>query len=119
MPIPMGEAPQAAAPPTPAGPQGAPMAQPSPNDGANQMGLVQLETAMQMIERALGSIPAGPEHDAAIKALSALSKVVNRQQQEDLVPAQLAELMRTQQTSPMQQIMGGGGAPQQAQPMAQ
>ena len=106
-------------PPTPAGPQGAPMAQPSPNDGSNQMGLVQLETAMQMIERALGSIGKGPEHDAAIKALSCLSKVVNRQQSEDLVPAQLAELMRTQQASPMQQIMagGGGGAPQ-AQPMA-
>lgn len=85
------------------------MAQPTPNDGARQMGLVQVETAMQMLEQALPSLGSNtPEGDACLKALSALSRAVNRQKSQDLVPAQIAELARAQSQSPIAQMMGAG-----------
>jgi hypothetical protein len=91
------------------------MAQPTPNDGARQMGLVQVETAMSMLEQALPSLGSNtPEGEAALKALSVLSRAVNRQKSQDLVPAQIAELARTQQQSPLAQMMGGGAAPSPA-----
>jgi hypothetical protein len=120
--------PQVGAPspvPPPPGPAGAPMAQPTPNDGARQMGMVQVETAMQMLEKALPVLGSNtPEGQAALKALSTLSSKFQRQQAQELVPAQIAELARSQQQSPLAQLMqqpGAGGAPQGAQtgmPMA-
>lgn len=88
---------------------GAPMAQPSPNDGARQMGMVQVETALQMLEQALVSLGSQtPEGAAVLKAMSALSKNFTRTQSQDLVPAQIAEMARAQQQSPMAQMIGGG-----------
>lgn len=96
----------------PPGPQGAPMAQPMPNDGARQMGMVQVETAMQLLEQALPTLGSNtPEGAAVLKAMSTLSKPFNRQQAQPLVPAQIAEMNRTQQQSPIGQMMAGGGAP--------
>src|SRR5574338_409760 len=87
--------------PTPAGPGGAPMSQPSPNDGAKQIGMVQVESAQQLLERALPSLGTNtPEHAAVMRALSALSKAFNRAKDESLVPAQIAEMSRAQQGSP-------------------
>lgn len=92
------------------------MAQPTPNDGARQMGMVQVETAMQMLERALPVLGSNtPEGKAALGALSMLSKIFQRQQSQDLVPAQIAEMARAQQQSPMTQMMAQG-QPQGAQP---
>ena len=72
----------------PPGPQGAPMAQPMPNDGARQMGMVQVETAMQLLEQALPTLGSNtPEGAAVLKAMSVLSKPFNRQQAQPLVPA--------------------------------
>jgi hypothetical protein len=91
------------------------MTQPTPNDGSRQMGFVQVETAMQMLEQALPTLGSNtPEGEACLKALQALSRVMNRQKSQDLVPAQIAELARAQQQSPLAQMMGGGGAPAQA-----
>src|SRR5262245_58828366 len=95
-------------PEVPPGPQGAPMAQPTPNDGERQMAMVQVETAMQMLEQALAGLGSGtPEGSAALKALSTLSKVVNRQEAEGLVPAQIAEMARAQQQTPLSQMLQG------------
>lgn len=85
------------------------MAQPTPNDGARQMGFVQVETAMQMLEQALPTLGSNtPEGEACLKALQALSRVINRQKSQDLVPAQIQEMARAQQQSPIAQLMGGG-----------
>ena len=92
------------------------MTQPSPNDGAKQIGMVQVESAQQLLERALPSLGTNtPEHAAVMRALSALSKAFNRAKDESLVPAQIAEMSRAQQGSPMQQMIPGGGAGQQPQ----
>lgn len=85
--------------------------------------MVQVETGMQMLERALPSLGMNsPEHAAVVRALSALSKAFTRQRSQDLVPAQIAEMQRAQQQGPVAQMMGGGaqGAPSApASPMAQ
>lgn len=97
------------------------MAQPTPNNGARQMGMVQVETAMQMLERALPVLGSNtPEGQAALTALKALSSKFSRQQAQDLVPAQIAEMARAQQQSPLTKLMaqGGQGAPQGAAPAA-
>ena len=109
------------------GPSGAPMAQPTPNDGARQMGMVQVETAMQMLEKALPVLGSNtPEGKAALQALHGLSRAFQRPQSQDLVPAQIAEMARAQRASPVAQMMQqppqqpqGGGQPQQPpMPMA-
>lgn len=89
------------------------MAQPSPNEGARQMGIVQVETAMQMLEQALPQLGSGsPEGAAVLKAMSALSKLVTAQAR-DLVPAQIAQLAMAQKQSPIGALMQGqqGQAP--------
>lgn len=107
-------------PAPPPGPNGSPMAQPSPNDGARQMGMVQVETAMQMLERALPVLGSNtPEGKAALQALSGLSRIFQRQQAQPLVPAQIAEMARAQQQSPMSQLMAQGQQQQGAQPPMQ
>lgn len=95
------------------------MAQPTPNDGARQMGMVHVETAMQMLEKALPTLGSNtPEGKACLSALNTLSQKFQRQKSQDLVPAQIAEMARSQQQSPLaQQLMqqgAGGGAPQGA-----
>lgn len=89
------------------------MAQPTPNDGARQMAMVQVETAMQMLMKALPNLGANTaEGKAAISALNTLSSKFQRQQSSDLVPAQIAEMARSQRASPLAQMM----AQQQAAP---
>lgn len=96
------------------------MSQPSQNDGAKQIGMVQVETGMQMLERALPSLGMNtPEHAAVLKALSALSKHFQREKSESLVPAQISMMARAQQASPMMQMMNHGGGAQGAQPQPQ
>ena len=93
------------------------MSQPSANDGARQMGMVQVETGMQMLERALPQLGMNtPEHAAVLKALAALSKAFNRSQNETLVPAQIAEMARAQKAAPMQSMIPAGGGMQHPQP---
>lgn len=105
--------------PAPQGPAGAPMQQPSANDGAKQMGMVQVETAMQMLEQALPQLgSSSPEGASVLKAMTALSKHFARSQSKDLVPAQIAEMARSQQQSPLAQMIGSGAAPQGAAPAA-
>jgi hypothetical protein len=90
------------------------MAQPTANEGSRQMGMVQVETAMQMLEQACATLGTGTkEYTAAEKALGALSKVFNRSKAKELVPAQIAEMARAQQQSPIAPLMSGG-APQGA-----
>ncbi len=113
---------QAAAPTPPApppGPSGSPMAQPSANDGAKQMGAVNVESAMQMLEQALPALSSNSEEGKAVlEALSKLSKHFNRQKSKDLVPAQLMELARAQKQSPMAGMIADSGA-QGAAPIPQ
>lgn len=93
------------------------MAQPSSNDGSIQMGRVNVEAGMEMLEQAIPTLGSDtPEGHAVIKALSILSKVFQRQQAQGLVPAQIQELARQQQQSPLSQIMGGGQPPAGAAP---
>ena len=93
------------------------MAQPSPNDGNKQMGMVNVETAMQMLEQALPDLGSNtPEGAAVIKALSVLSSKFNRGPAQQLVPAQITELQKAQQPSPLAGMLAGGGAPQGAAP---
>lgn len=117
MPIPMGSPMPT---PPPQGPAAAPMAQPTPNDGAKQMGSVNVESAMQMLEQALPHVGSNtPEGSAILAALSTLSKHFNRQKSKDLVPAQLMELARAQKSSPLAGMIGGGmggGNPPPGQP---
>ena len=98
---------------------GAPMAQPSPNDGARQMAMVQVETGMQMLEQALAGLGSNtPEGAAVVKALGTLSSKFTRSKSKELVPAQIAEMARSQSQSPIAQMMGGGGAPPPTAPGA-
>jgi len=116
-PAPGGMPPEAA----PSGPQGAPMAQPTPNAGANQMAGVQVESAMSLLMQALGATgPTSKEGKILIQALGVLSKAFNEPKTQDLVPAQMMELMRSQSPSGMAQALmqgaaqgQGGGAPPQ------
>lgn len=89
------------------------MAQPSPDEGNMQMGMVQVESAMQLLEQALPALGSTSEEGAVVlKAMSLLAKVFNRPQAQELIPAQIAELARAQAPSALQQMMtqGGGGA---------
>lgn len=98
---------------------GAPMAQPSPNDGARQMAMVQVETGMQMLEQAIAGLGSTSEEGAAVvKALGTLSSKFTRSKSKDLVPAQIAEMARSQRQSPLAQMMGGAAGQQGAQPPA-
>lgn len=96
------------------------MSQPTPNDGARQMGMVNVESAIQMLEQALPTLGSNsPEGAAVLKAMSALSKLFGKPQTQELIPAQLMELVRAQGATPIAQLMGGGGAaavPPGAQP---
>jgi len=80
------------------------------------MGSVLVDAAAQTLGKALASLAfKSPEWEAAHKALGILNKAFNFQKTSDLVPAQIAEMARTQGQSPIGQIMaGGGGAPQGA-----
>lgn len=92
--------------PPPAGPLGSPMSQPTPNEGSRQMAMVQVETAMQMLEQACAALGSDTkEYTAAEDALTKLSKVFNRQKARDLVPAQIAEMARAQQQSPIASLI--------------
>lgn len=91
------------------------MAQPSANEGSMQMGRVNVEAGMEMLEQAIPTLGSDtPEGHAVIKALSILAKVFQRQEAQGLVPAQIQELARAQQQSPLMGIMGGQQAPQGA-----
>lgn len=95
------------------------MAQPTPNTGNAQMGAAQVESAMQLMERALPELGIGtPEHDAVIRALGALAKSFARSKNKELVPAQIMELMEASKTPPIAGMLAGGGASQPAPAMA-
>src|SRR5512146_2439654 len=117
MPMMPGAGPAPAMPPqVPKGPAGSPMAQPSPSAGNKQMGMVNVESAMQLLEQALPSLGSNtPEGAAVIRAISALSKNFMRQKAEPLIPAQIMELARAQ-GGPAPNLGGGGGAPPGAAP---
>src|SRR5512146_3306948 len=101
-----GPAGQGVPPSPPPGPQAAPMAQPSPNQGNMQMGRVQVESAMQMLEQALPALGTGtPDGAAVIRALSSLARHFNRQKNAELVPAQLMEMAQANQPSQLQQML--------------
>ena len=103
--------------PPPAGPMGSSMAQPTPNDGSRQMAMVQVETAQQMLEQAMPALGAdSDEYKAVERAMKALAKNFKRSQASGLVPAQIAEMARAQQQSPLTQFMGGAGGAQPPQP---
>lgn len=83
-----------------------PMAQPSPNDGGRQMGMVNVESAMQMLEQAIAALGSNTEEGKAVlEALTKLSKHFNRPQAAELVPAQVIELARKQRQSPIAAMM--------------
>lgn len=97
-------------PEIPPGPQAAPMAQPTANEGARQIGLVSVQAAADALTQALSQLGSmSPEGQAVISALKALSKFTGPAAQQ-LVPAQIMELSRAQQQSPIQDLMAGGGA---------
>ena len=116
-----GPAGQAVPPPPPSGPQAAPMAQPTPNQGNQQMGMVQVETAVQILEQALPALgTTTPEGKAVLTALSALAKQFSRQEAGPLVPAQIMEMAQASKPSALQQMLSqgqqpGAGAPPPAQ----
>lgn len=90
----------------PGGPSAAPLAQPTPNEGARQMGMVSVESAMQLLEQSLSNLGSNtPEGTAVLEALTKLSKHFNRPEAEDLIPAQVLELARTQRQSPIAKMM--------------
>ena len=90
----------------PSGPAAAPMSQPSPNDGERQMGMVNVESAMQMLEQAIAELGSNTEEGKAVlEALTKLSKHFNRPQAAELVPAQVMELARKQRQSPLGAMM--------------
>ena len=52
------------------------MSQPTPNDGSMQMGRVNAETAMEMLEQAIPTLGSDtPEGHAVIKALAILARL--------------------------------------------
>lgn len=99
----------------PSGPTAAPMSQPTPNDGERQMGMVNVESAMQMLEQALGTLGSNTEEGKAVlEALTKLSKSFSRPQAAELVPAQVLELARKQRQSPLAAMMEQPAQPQAA-----
>ena len=106
-------------PQVPQGPQGAPMAQPTPNEGKRQMGMVKVEGAMQMLEQALADLGSNtPEGSSVLRAMGTLSKHFNRSKSEGLVPAQIMELAKAQAPSPLAAMLGRGAPPQPQPPAA-
>ena len=108
--LPMGAPPGAQSAPNPpmppGGPAAAPMSQPSPNEGERQMGMVNVESAMQMLEQAIAELGSNTEEGKAVlEALTKLSKHFNRPQAAELVPAQVMELARKQRQSPLGAMM--------------
>lgn len=88
------------------------MAQPTPNEGNRQMGAVQVESAIQLLDRALGEFaPSSPEHAAVVRAIGSLSKHFNRQKSKELIPAQLMELVQANKASPMEGVMSSPQTP--------
>jgi hypothetical protein len=94
------------------------MAQPTPNNGAIQQAAAEVESAMQVLTRAMARLPVGgPEWAAINKALTLLAKPFGQRQAADLVPAQIMQLAQSQQASPLmamlnQQRPTPQGAPQ-------
>lgn len=78
------------------------------------MGMVNVESAMQMLEQSLASLGSNTEEGKAVlEALSKLAKNFNRPKSQDLVPAQVLELARKQRQSPIASMMQQQDQPQQ------
>lgn len=82
------------------------MAQPTPDNGGMKMASVQVESAMALLQQALGGTgPTTEQGQIIIKALGVLAKAFNEPQTQQLVPAQVMELMKAQAPSGMGQAM--------------
>ena len=97
------------APPSP--PTGAPMATPQPARGEQQSAAVTIGLAMDLLERTLPAF--GSESDeggAILTALSTLSKKFGsaRSKGQDLIPAELQQLMSALKPGPVAGAMAGG-----------
>lgn len=106
------------APPPQAGPGGAPvsapMTTPQPNEGLQQAAMVDITMALDLLEKSLQAF--GSETQQGKVLLGALSRLSQefgekRQKAKELVPAELRQLMASQQPSPEMMAMAGGGAP--------
>lgn len=114
-----GGAPAAGTPATGDGaPVGAPMTTPQPNEGAQQGAQVDIALALDLLEKALPAFGSESEEGKAVlAALSGLSRKFGQQRDkaQQLIPAELQQLMQSQQASPelaaMQGQGGGAGAP--------
>jgi len=92
------------------------MAQPTPNEGNQQMGMVQVESAMQILEQALPQLgTTTPEGKSVLAALSNLARHFNRQSSAELVPAQIIQMAQAAKPSALQQMLAQG---QQQSPQA-
>lgn len=77
------------------------------------MGMVNVESAMQMLEQAVAQLGSNTEEGKVVlEALTKLSKSFNRPQAEELVPAQVIELARKQRQSPIAAMMDQQQQPQ-------
>lgn len=102
------------------------MAQPAQNEGSRQMAMVQVETAMQMLEQALPGLGSTSEEGRVVlRAMSSLSTKFNRAKAQELVPAQIAQMAQSQQQSPLASMLAAqapgapGGAPGAPAPQPQ
>jgi len=70
------------------------------------MGMVNVESAMQLLNQALAHLGStSPEGAAVLRAMGTLSKHFSNPKAKELIPAQLMELMQAQQASPMAGMM--------------
>ena len=101
----------------PAGPNAAPMAQPTENAGAMQAGAAEVESCQSVLAQALTKMdPKSPQYEAIVKCLGLLAKAFGAQQAGDLVPAQIMQMAQAQQTSPLMQLLARQGAQGQQPP---
>lgn len=119
-------APAGAAGPAPGGaPVTSPMTTPQPNEGARQAAQVDVALALDLLEKALPHFGSETEEGKSLlSALSGLSRKFGqaRSKAQGLIPAELKQLIQSQQASPELQAMqggGGGGAPGAGAPAPQ
>ena len=91
------------------------MAQPSANAGNHQLGMMQVQQALQLLELALPQLdPQSQQKQGVVRAISSLSAHFGAQKAEALAPAQLMQQMQAAQPSALQRML----AARQAQPPA-
>ena len=105
--------------PPPSGPAGSPMPKPQEAEGKKAQAMAVVSIAVSQLENALLLFGSSSDEGAAIlKSLGGLSKISTKRDSNELIPAELQQLIQNSQSGEQQKQMmmqmmqqKGGGAP--------